>query len=602
MTRLLHGVAYDAFGNQQTVTTRSESGTARVTAYDYDSGNRVTKIAYPGGIVGDEEFGYDDAGGLLWKKDGNGKFTLYQYDDLHRLIAVYYLPGALPNPISYQGLTADVAYTYNGGTNQRESVTETIGESQHTSSYEYDSQGRLWKYTPPLGLAAGPPAEKVVYAYNNAGQKTGVTITDGTTTPYAVSYDYYANGWLKAVKHGGNTIASYTYDPVGNRTQIDYGNATYTVFEYEESGNPQVPSDPRYRLETITHYDADDEALAAFGYTRDDVGDPLSFTGLEGEWGYTYDAMNRLASAAPPDDAPLPLPAQAGGTYSYDWVGNMKAAASSNPWQYNAADQLTVWPGMHSYEYDDNGALTTVKTADGQAEQQTFSYHPTGLMNQATFNGQTLTNLWDADEHRVQFSVGEDEYTAVFDVTAGVPAVIKEVTPSGTIYYIHEPGGELIARVVGSNKWYYHFDELGSTRLITDGSGAVTDRYAYDAYGAVISHDRNTGTIDQPYQYVGQLGYYTHYQAPEFGWLQLGVRFYQPETGRFERRDPLRVSDSDYVYVDAEPISAVDPTGLYTWGPKGPWTESLCRTFHSKIVDKAKWVEAKRAKYDPVAD
>ena len=231
-------------------------------------------------------------------------------------------------------------------------------------------------------------------------------------------------------------------------------------------------------------------------------------------------------------------------------------------YSYNAADQLTLWPGMHSYEYDDNGALTTVKTADGQAEQQTFSYHPTGLMNTATFGDQTLTNLWDADEHRLQFSVGEDDYTSVFDVTAGIPAVIKEITPQGTIYYVREPGGELIARVVGESRRYYHFDELGSTRLITDGSGAVTDRYAYDAYGAVIAHDRDAGTVHQPYQYVGQLGYYTHYDAPEFGWLQLGVRFYEPETGRFERRDDLADGTTDYQYALLNPESFVDDGGL----------------------------------------
>jgi len=31
---------YDAFGNQQTVTTRSGASTSRVTSYDYDSANR----------------------------------------------------------------------------------------------------------------------------------------------------------------------------------------------------------------------------------------------------------------------------------------------------------------------------------------------------------------------------------------------------------------------------------------------------------------------------------------------------------------------------------------------------------------------------------
>lgn len=49
---------YDAFGNQKTVKTRSDANTLRQTVYTYDNLNRVTKIEYPDGIVGDEEFGY----------------------------------------------------------------------------------------------------------------------------------------------------------------------------------------------------------------------------------------------------------------------------------------------------------------------------------------------------------------------------------------------------------------------------------------------------------------------------------------------------------------------------------------------------------------
>ncbi len=86
---------------------------------------------------------------------------------------------------------------------------------------------------------------------------------------------------------------------------------------------------------------------------------------------------------------------------------------------------------------------------------------------------------------------------------------------------------------------YYHFDELGSTRLITDSAGSVTDKYDYDAYGAVLWHERHTGSVDQPYQYVGQLGYYTCWQEPDFGLLQLGVRFYDPQLGRFTQQDPI---------------------------------------------------------------
>ena len=118
--------------------------------------------------------------------------------------------------------------------------------------------------------------------------------------------------------------------------------------------------------------------------------------------------------------------------------------------------------------------------------------------------------------------------------------------------------------LTGSDWRYYHFDEIGSTRLLTDLDGMVTDSYAYDAWGNLI--DR-IGTTEQPYQYIGRLGYYTHYQDPAFDLLQLGVRFYDPEVGRFAQRDPLAQDDAvvagvaAYAYASPNPMSGVDPSG-----------------------------------------
>ena len=165
---------------------------------------------------------------------------------------------------------------------------------------------------------------------------------------------------------------------------------------------------------------------------------------------------------------------------------------------------------------------------------KSYTYTADRLMASASFDDKTLTNTWDANQNRVGFSVGSANHTFVYDTTAGIPAVVKE----DGVYYVREPGGALLARVDGTNMSYYHFDELGSTRLLTDASGNVTDRYDYDAYGAVIAHEKLAGSVDQPYQYVGQLGYYTCYQEPDFGLLQLGVRFYAAEVGRFGQIDP----------------------------------------------------------------
>ena len=154
--------------------------------------------------------------------------------------------------------------------------------------------------------------------------------------------------------------------------------------------------------------------------------------------------------------------------------------------------------------------------------------------------GTTAANTWDADSNRVGLVTNGKTYSFVYDTTAGIPAVIVEGDGVTPVYYFREPNGALVARSkAGEGRRYYHFDALGSTRVLTDGSGNVTDRYRCDAWGGAISHDRFTGSVDQPYQYVGRLGYYTHYQDPAFGLLQLGVRFYDPEVGRFIRKDPI---------------------------------------------------------------
>ncbi len=196
--------------------------------------------------------------------------------------------------------------------------------------------------------------------------------------------------------------------------------------------------------------------MAAFqiSYTVDSVGNPLTMTDSTGSstlpWSYGYDANNRLTSAVPPN----PVPSQpAGGTYGYDWVGNrLHPPADPNPMIYNAVDQLTSWPGMHGYQYDSAGNLLTV-TGAGTA---TYTYTPAGLLNAATYSlsagggTHTLTNTWDADSNRVKFTAGAGsnppEYDFVYDITAGIPAVVQEDSAGSVVHYIREPNGSLIAR------------------------------------------------------------------------------------------------------------------------------------------------------------
>jgi len=84
-------------------------------------------------------------------------------------------------------------------------------------------------------------------------------------------------------------------------------------------------------------------------------------------------------------------------------------------------------------------------------------------------------------------------------------------------------------------------------------------------------HPMRVNTTDNQYLFVGELGYYTHYQDPYLSLLELGVRFYEPATGRFTQRDPLgfRTGLGLYRYALDNPLVYMDPTGLKT--PPKDW-------------------------------
>lgn len=542
---------YDAFGNQHTVTTYSDAGHGRATTGIYDEMDRLTRVNHPTGL-GYEECGYDVEGNVQWVRDGNGNVTLYKYDSHGRPQNVFCNYTGSLTSITYPS-TADVTCGYEGNSSLMASIVQT--NPSLTSSYTYDTLGRLETYTPPVGLGSGYHLE---YAYNDAGQKKEVKITNGTSTPYDVTYDYFANGLLKEVKNLGTNVASYTYNAVGNRTVQTNRNGTSTEYAYDTS-------DPSYLLDSITHKHGTTE-LAKFDYAptgydgRDAAGNPRSIEDRTGVWSYGYDAISRLTTAVPPN----PIPDQpAGGPYGYDWVGNrLNPSTDSNHMAYNAADQLTSWPGMYSYHYDAAGNLQQVNDSADTVGLRSYTYWPDGLLHAVTRPSNSMSHTWDATGNRGKLTVNGNDYSFVYDVYAGVPAVLEEQGPDKSYYYIRTPSGILIARVDASSgaSRYYHYDETGSTRLLTDANGNVTDTYAYDAYGSVVSH--NGSTADNPYQYVGALGYYTHYQDPDFGLLQLGFRFYDPRSGRFTQLDPIGDGLNWYAYAAGNPMGWLDPWGL----------------------------------------
>jgi RHS repeat-associated protein len=110
-------------------------------------------------------------------------------------------------------------------------------------------------------------------------------------------------------------------------------------------------------------------------------------------------------------------------------------------------------------------------------------------------------------------------------------------------------------RTTGANR-YYHADALGTTRAITNSSQTKTDTLDTDAFGLTVARTGSTSPFS--FQFGAQSGYWT-YQAT--GLLRLGARHYDPSTGRFLSRDPMRSGYNWYTYCQNDPVNRVDPDG-----------------------------------------
>ena len=120
------------------------------------------------------------------------------------------------------------------------------------------------------------------------------------------------------------------------------------------------------------------------------------------------------------------------------------------------------------------------------------------------------------------FWKGEDKIQAVAEEdTSGLNRLIR--------------GTELIATnsSADSARTYYHYasDEMGSTTHIVDETGAVQNRYEYDAWGSITAQEE---AVPNRFKLTGQQ------LDPITQQYYLRARFYNPVIARFTQEDTYR--------------------------------------------------------------
>ena len=513
--------------------------TQRTTTYAYTKSGEPTTITSALGNV--FAFGYDAQGKILSRTNPLGDAYTFAYDTNGRL----------------NGITSPGGYSTSLTLDAMGSPTSMTSANGNTWTATYDPLQRISSLTDPLGnsttfIYQGTrlseidfPLGSVTYKYDSFGNISTAAFSDGAT----VNSTYNAMGQILTSNHlalerntlgqitkangmaitrdaGGRTetltyapgkTVTYSYDKAGLVASVADWSGGKTTFTYDKAGRRIAQTLPN-GVATTYDFDADGRAT---GITY----------GTLGSIQLTFDANGRITSA----DRNLPvMPTLQDG---------------SDQFSFNAAGQLV------SATYDSMGRVTAQGSRNytwNLASEMTAFADPvnSGTM---TYDG-ALGEMWSTTSSGA-------EQTFVFNYATHYPSLcIVRQSGADRRYYVYLPDGELLYSIDAKDgsRSFSHFDEMGNTAFLTDGSGALTDSYGITPYGEVVDH---VGTSDNPFTWQGQYG--TMQQGA--GLFYMRSRHYDAATARFLSLDPDMDAEPQtsepYAYGRGNPMLYTDPFG-----------------------------------------
>jgi RHS repeat-associated protein len=441
----------------------------------------------------------------------------------------------------------------------RPRITTTTIDRAYTSEVTYDSLGRTETMKYPTGLTV-----RYGYSVASAGRIAGVLekVSDNANTSL-VFWSIAANPG-QAVDARGNVIRADLGNGLGTNHVFDsISGKAFNLRTGTPAGSYSNAHDHRY-----TYDKADNVA------TRQEAINQI----LES---FVHDRLNRLSSytVASSSDAG----ANRSVTMDYNAIGNLINKSDVGGYAYaSAKPHAPTSAGGTSFAYDDNGNVTA--SSGNQARTIAWSY-----FNQAqsiTYRDRSTVFTFDHSYKRIVevATQGSTERRVNFvhpDNQGGLGYEREETRVSGTLtktesrHYI-SVGGAVIAVVKTSNDSgvvpadpnatnYWHKDALGSIVAVTDASGAVLERMAFDPWGRRV---RDSGMPDPTVNPGnGDRGFTGHEHLDEVALVHMNGRVYDPLLAKFLSVDPVVGNPNDlqhynrYGYVGNQPMRYADPSG-----------------------------------------
>jgi RHS repeat-associated protein len=595
---------YDALGRIRTKTDVS----GYTVAFDYDALDRLTRITYPDGSFSQTTYHrlqpsmirdragrqtmleHDAMGQLIkrtdpmnritryqwcscgdlstltdpmgrtttWHKDVQGRLSAKEYGDGSKVLYSYEsATSRLREVIDEQGQRSQ--FSYNRDNTLRSKSHANVKVATPAVSYTYDPDyGRISAMTDGVGTTVYEYLSITTPPLPGAGELASV---DGPLANDTITYGYDELGRRITTAING-VAATLTYDAAGRVvgetnvlgvfTRAHEGNSRRVVLEAfpngltVESGYGGNLED--HELQRLTHK-VGATPLSEFLYGHD------HHAGRITTW-------SQQAGAQPHDQF----------TFGYDLVDRLVSASVTNG---------GVFVNSFAYAYDllDNRLFEQVGLSN-----QITTYNPLNQINTTAALGTSRTNEWDGRNRlsavnvgplRTEFTYdGDNRLANIRQLSGGIEVSYRRLLWSdGEIREERDAADNVTKRFfwqgvkieAGTNagSYYYTRDHLGSIRELTDASGNLRARYAYEPYGR---RTRLTGDLEPDF------GFARMFWSGEAGLALTWFRAYDPALGRWLSRDSLRDVEIDdgpnlYAYVRGNPINAVDRLGLSSEEP-----------------------------------